>query len=182
VTGRALEAGRGTVHGAAADGDVAVMHWPAEAARRDDLVGRGLPRLLVVAEGEAPPVAADDLEDWVRGGDPVELYVRKERLRRRKAARVPAVLDADGLLHRGTRWVALSRRELQVATLLLDRSGSLVARADLLAAVCPGATSDDRRLVGSLMRRLQRRIAPLGMRVHTVRASGFLLEIGELPP
>jgi hypothetical protein len=31
------------------------------------------------------------------------------------------------------------------------------------------------------MRRFHRRILPLGLALHTVRAAGFLLEVGELP-
>ena len=32
-----------------------------------------------------------------------------------------------------------------------------------------------------MIRRLRLRLAPLGVRVHTVRGSGFLLDMGELP-
>ncbi len=168
--------------GHADDDEVAVVHWPAEAQRRDELVLRGRARLVVIAAGEPPPLAPDGLEDWVRAGsDPVELYVRKERLRRRQAARAPAVLDDDGLLRRGTRWVALSQRELQVATVLLARPGVLVGRAELIAAVRPDVAKDDRRILDTVVRRLHRRIVPLGLAVHTIRASGFLLELGELP-
>lgn len=170
-------------HSAAVDegGDVAVVRWPGEAARRDDLVLRGRARVLVVADGELPPLAADGLEDWVRADvDPVELYVRKERLRRRQEARVPAVLDGDGVLHRGRWWVALSARDVQVATVLLARPGTLVARADLLEALSPGTPHDEHRLVDTVVRRFHRRVAPLGLRIHTVRSVGFLLELGEL--
>ncbi len=162
--------------------EVAVVHWPAEAERRDELVHRGRARLVVVIAGEVPPAAPDGLEDWVRSGaDPVEVYVRKERLRRRQAARAPALLDDDGLLHRGPHWVALSQRELPVATALLERPGALVARADLLAVACPDVAYDDRRILDTVVRRLHKRIVPLGLAIHTVRASGFLLEMGELP-
>jgi hypothetical protein len=164
------------------DDEIAVVRWPAESARRDELRRHGRARLLVVADGVLPPPAPDPLEDWVRPGtDPVEVFVRKERLRRRLADRTPAVLDRDGLLHRGRAWVALSRRDLEVATVLLDRVGTMVGRADLLARVRPGATVDEHRVLDTLVRRLNARIAPLGLHVHTVRAAGFLLDMGELP-
>jgi hypothetical protein len=166
----------------AVGGEVAVVRWPAERDRRDELVHLGRARLIVVAAGELPPLAPDGLEDWVRADvDPVEVYVRTERLRRRQAARAPAVLDADGLLHRGRRWVALSRREIDVAEVMLPRPGKLVPRPEMLAAVCPEVERDDRRILDTLVRRLHRRIVPLGLAIHTVRASGFLLEMGELP-
>lgn len=162
--------------------EVALVRWPAEAEQREDLARSGRARLLVVAHGESPPPLLDGLEDWVRdGSDPVELYVRKERLRRRQAARSPARLDDDGLLHRGGRWVALSRRELEMATVLLARPGMLVSRSELLTAVCPGAVRDERRALDTLARRLHRRVSPLGVAVHTVRSAGFLLDMGELP-
>ncbi len=162
--------------------DVAVVQWPAEAERRDELAGRGLARLLVVADGAVPPLGANALEDWVRADvDPVEMYVRTERLRRRQAAREPAVLDGDGVLRRGPWWVALSPREVEVATVLLARPGVLVGRAELEEAVSSPASEDLRRLVDAAVRRFHRRVAPLGLRVHTVRSAGFLLEMGELP-
>jgi hypothetical protein len=162
--------------------EIAVVHWPAEARRRDELCRHGRARLLVVTDGDVPPPAPDPLEDWVRPGtDPVEVFVRKERLRRRQADRAPAVLDGDGLLRRGRAWVALSRRELEVATVLLDRAGTMVPRAELLARVRPGLEVDEHRVLDTVVRRLNARVAPLGLHVHAVRAAGFLLDMGELP-
>jgi hypothetical protein len=164
------------------DDEIAVVRWPAESTRRDELRRQGRARLLVVADGNLPPPAPDPLEDWVRPDtDPIEVFVRKERLRRRHAARAPAVLDGDGLLRRGRAWVALSRRELEVARVLLDRVGTLVGRAELLARVRPGAAVDEHRVLDTLVRRLNARVAPLGLHVHTVRATGFLLDMGQLP-
>ena len=180
--GRAGSAGSAAEHDALDAADVDVVRWPAEAELRGELAARGQARLLFLAVGEAPPHAADGLEDWVReDADPVEVFVRKDRLRRRAAARVPATLDADGLLRRGRRWVALSARDLQVAGLLLSHPGALVARSALLRAVDPAAERDDHRLVDTVVRRFQRRVAPLGLHVHTVRRTGFLLEVRELP-
>lgn len=162
--------------------DVVTLRWPADASRRHELIDQGRARLVVVAPGERPPDAPDGLEDWIRdAADPVEVFVRKERLRRRQAARAPAVLDGDGLLHRGPHWVALTSRELPAATRLLARPGALVPRAELLGVTYPEVVSDEHRRLDTLMRRLHRRIAPLGLAVHCVRAGGFLLEVGELP-
>lgn len=42
-----------------------MLRWPADAARRDELAERRLPRLLLVAEGVLPPRLDPD-EDWIR--------------------------------------------------------------------------------------------------------------------
>jgi hypothetical protein len=163
--------------------EVTDLHWPADAARRAELAGAGRPRLLIVAEGEEPPVTSDPLEDWVRpSADAVELYVRRDRLRRRAAARAPASIDADGLLHRGDRWVALPPGELAALTTLISEPGYMVARADLAAALGMAAEVDqETRTLDNVVRRVRKRIAPLGMAVCAVRGAGFLLEIGEIP-
>jgi hypothetical protein len=174
-----------TADGPTTDDDLVVdVRWPAEAARRERLARDGRPRLLVVAEGEEPPVTADPLEDWVRpNADAVERYVRLDRLRRRAAARAPASIDPDGLLHRGDRWVALAPGELAALTALMSEPGYMVARADLAAALGMDVSEDEerRRTLDNVVRRVRRRIAPLGMAVCVVRGAGFLLEIGELP-
>jgi Transcriptional regulatory protein, C terminal len=164
--------------------EVTDLHWPADAARRAELAGEGQPRLLIVAEGEEPPITADPLEDWVRpSADALEFYMRRDRLRRRAAARAPASIDADGLLHRGDRWVALPPGELAALTALMTEPGHMVARADLADALGMDAAEVDERTraLDNVVRRVRKRIAPLGMAVCAVRGTGFLLEIGELP-
>src|SRR5262245_50001944 len=46
--------------------DVALVRWPEESDRRRRLERDGLPRLLLVEDGAAPPLVEDPLEDWVR--------------------------------------------------------------------------------------------------------------------
>ena len=48
------------------DMDVALVRWPADEARRQELAGQGKPRLLLVAKDAEPPVCVDHLEDWTR--------------------------------------------------------------------------------------------------------------------
>ena len=164
-----------------ADDAVIVLRWPEQAAERDELARHGRPRLLVVEHGCTPPWG-DALEDWVRpDADAIERYARREGLRRRVAARAPASIDADGRLHRGPRWVALSPGELAALSALMSEPGSMVARGDLAAAIGP-AGAEGPRTIDNVVRRMRKRIAPLGMAVCAVRGTGFLLEIGELPP
>jgi len=160
------------------------LRWPAQAAERERLAHEGVPRLLVVDRGHEPPPCWDTLEDWVRpDADAIERYVRRDRLRRRVTALAPASIDADGLLHRGDRWVALPPGELAALAALLSEPGYMVARADLAAAVGVGAVEADEgsRTLDNVIRRVRKRIAPLGMAVCVVRGAGFLLEMGELP-
>jgi DNA-binding response OmpR family regulator len=163
--------------------NVAVVRWPSEAALRTKLARAGRPCLLLVEPDGVPPVPdADGVEDWARDdADPIELYVRCERLRRRAAARLPPVLDGDGLVWRGERWVALSAFEAVAAAPLLANLGAVVSRAELLAHLRPGAADDEMRVVDRAVRRLRHRLAPLGLRVRLVRSVGFLLEADALP-
>jgi len=161
--------------------DVVPIRWPAaEKAllrRRAD----GLASLLVVAAGHRPPETWGPLEDWLREPiDPIELYTRRERLRRRLAARAPAAFDGDGLLHRGPHWVALSPTEALLVEALLARQGAPVARPDLVAAIRPDSGVDAHRALDTFVRRARERLAPLGLVIHTVRGTGFMLEADEL--
>lgn len=169
--------------GAVTHGDaVSVVRWPSQTAWRDELAGQGRARLLLVESDYDPPAVVDALEDWAREGvDPVEVYVRCEWLRQRQRQLAPVVLDEDGLLWRDGRWAALSPMEQRVAAPLLQRPGRLVKRAALLAVIRPGAPADERRAVDSVVGRLRRRIAPLGLTVHTVQGTGFVLDAEALP-
>ena len=63
--------------------EVALVQWPAEQDRREELRRAGQPRLLLVERG-APPIPTDELEDWIRlPADDLDLRVRVEALRRR---------------------------------------------------------------------------------------------------
>jgi DNA-binding response OmpR family regulator len=89
-------------------------------------------------------------------------------------------LDPDGLLRRGSRWVALSPHEEEVLRLLLSRWGRMVPRASLAAAVGPaGATSD--RALNTLVGRLRKRLEPLDLTIETIRARGLLLASSQDP-
>ena len=162
--------------------DVAVVRWPSGQEERRRLAAAGLPRLLLVEGDHAPPDEWAGIEDWLREpADPVELYMRRERLRRRMAARAPVVLDDDGLLHRADRWVALSPHELALVRLLVARQGAVVSHRALVEAIGGDGRLDAKRDVRSFVRGLRTRLAPLGLQVHNVRGAGFLLQAVDLP-
>jgi two-component system, OmpR family, response regulator len=88
-------------------------------------------------------------------------------------------LDPDGLLRYRGRWVATSRQEELALRPLLTRWRRTVTPRSLAEAawaheVPPPALS-------SLVRRLRRRVEPLGLTIHTIRARGFILEPASNP-
>ena len=126
-----------------------------------------------------PPVAEpDDLEDWIRvpaaDGD---LRARVDGLRRRTEARTEPcpVLDDDGVLRLGDRWVSLPPVEARLTAALLERFGAVVSRDSLARAGWP-AGAPGRNALDVHMLRLRRRISSLGLEVRTVRARGYLLQ------
>jgi hypothetical protein len=121
--------------------EVALVQWPAEQDRREELRRAGQPRLLLVERG-APPIPTDELEDWIRlPADDLDLRVRVEALRRRTdndAVAVP-LLDDDGVLRVGDRWVSLPPVEARLTRALLERFGAVVSRDALGQAGCVSA-------------------------------------------
>lgn len=162
--------------------DVELVRWP----DGEDIVAvrrlEGRATLLVLGPGDRPPVTWGPLEDWLREPfDAVDLYARRERLRRRVAARAPARFDEDGLLHRGEHWVALAPIEDRLVRVLLARQGMPVGRQMLVTAIYPDSQEDRHRALDSFVRRARVRLAPLGLEIHTVRGIGYMLEARELP-
>ena len=158
--------------------DVVLLRWPAEQARRSELQAAGHPRLLLLEDDAAPPLPADDLEDWIRvpAGD-LALRARAEGLRRRaetRASPAPA-LDDDGVLRLNGQWVSLPPVEARLMAALLDRYGAVVSRDALARAGWP-AGSPGRNALDVHMLRLRRRLGPLALAIRTVRSRGYLLE------
>lgn len=160
--------------------EVALVHWPAERDRREELRRSGLPRLLLV-EGGVPPIPADGLEDWIRlPADDLDLRVRVEALRRRTdgdSGWTPS-LDDDGVLRVGDRWVSLPPVEARLTAALLDRFGAVVSRDALARSGWP-VGSPRRNALDVHVLRLRRRVAPLRLAIRTVRSRGYLLERGD---
>ena len=166
--------------------DVALLAWPADADQRDHLAALGRPRLLVVDPTSAPPASADLLEDWVRSpADPEELAFRRatlaERARRRSGPVVLPVLDDDGILRLGEDWLALSPLETRIVGRLLRDAGAVVRRDELAAAAWPDGPPSDPRALDVRVKVLRKRLALLGLRIHTVAQRGHLLEVPPYP-
>jgi hypothetical protein len=167
--------------------EVTLVRWPDEEPLRRHLAAARRPRLLLVAPGASPPVVVDDLEDWMRFPlDAVELDARTRVLAGR-AHDVPPrpaslVLDGDGVLHHGPRWVALAPTEHRVLAALLAQPGRVVSRTVLRTAGWPHAVPADPQAVDGVVRRLRRRVAPLGVAIQTVSGAGYLLDHGTVDP
>jgi DNA-binding response OmpR family regulator len=155
--------------------DVVILQWPAEATEAQRLTNEGVPHLLLVAEGEAPPVTGACLEDWLTlPASDAEIRARMLGLAQRAAHhnRVPRVDELGHLSHRG-RSVFLSPIDQRLAHVLIERFGEVVAEPDLIEAVWPeGATNQALRVHVS---RLRQRIVPIGLSVKCVRSSGYVM-------
>ena len=168
-----------------ADGgnSLAVVPWPAEAARRVALAAEGSPRLLVLDEGTSPPPLLDCLEDWVHAPvDEGEMHARLEALRLRVSCHRQVVpeLDEEGFLRFGTRQVYLPPVEARLAEALLGRFGRVVGGASLMRAGWPGE-APSRGKLDVRIHRLRRRLAPMGLVVTTVRQRGWMLAPADEP-
>lgn len=158
--------------------DVVLVRWPDETARRDVLVADGVPRLLLLSDGSAPPAPSDCLEDWVRlPCDELELRTRVEHLRRRVVAHLDDVpeLDEHGVLRYAGRWVSLPPVEARLTAAMVERFGAVVSREALSRAGWPSGVNGRNALDVHVLR-LRRRLAAIGLAIRTVRARGYLLE------
>jgi DNA-binding response OmpR family regulator len=161
--------------------DVALLRWPEDEALRRQLATARLPRLLLLAADQMPPIVGDELEDWLRFPlDPEDLGIRTSTLLARARQVVPrpfsVTLDEDDIAHADGRWVALAPLEARALARLLERPGAVVSRRTLIRACWPSRLPEDRRALNGIVGRLRRRVASLGLRIHTVPRSGYLLD------
>jgi hypothetical protein len=154
---------------------VAVVRWPRQQARVDDLARRRVPRLLLVAPDAEPP-PTEPLCDWVREpADERDVQSRIVVLRSRASAERP-ILDDFGLVWRGSVWVALSPIEARLVAAFLARPARVLSRRRLEQIGWPDGIPN-RRSIDGRIKVLRPRLAPVGLRIHTVRGQGYLAEI-----
>ena len=157
--------------------NVVLLRWPAEDDQRPLLEQLGTARLLLVAPDTVPPADVGVLEDWVRpSADALEVQVRLStlELRARALGDLPTV-DDDGVLRHHDRWVALGPIEATLVRLLLDRFEQVVGRTELAKAGWPGL-APTRSAIDIQILRVRRHLEHFGLRVHTVRGQGWVLE------
>ena len=154
------------------------VSWPDERERRQELAAAGRPRLLLVATDSAPPVAADEFEDWVRmPALPDDVEARVLGLLRRVEAREACRprIDHQGVVRHGQAWTALPPVEARLVRTMLDRLDAVVSRSALERSGWPDGTPA-RNTLDVHIHRLRRRLGDVSLQVRTVRARGYLLE------
>lgn len=158
--------------------DVALLNWPEEESRRLELRQRGCARLLLVRPEAPAPIASDPLEDWIRlPANDNDLRARVDGLTLRAGITEPPqpLLDDDGLLHHGDRWVALPLIEARLVRALIAKGSAVVGRDVLIRAGWPGE-EPSRNVLDVHILRLRRRLEPIGLSIRTVRSRGYVLE------
>lgn len=158
---------------------VELVRWPAERDRLQTLRERGVARLLLVDDDTVPPPVTDCLEDWVRvPAYERDILARTSTLTARSAqhgGQARPELDDAGILRFRDEWVSLGPVDAALAGALLESYGQLVSREELTQRAWPGVASARNNLDVQIMR-LRRRLAPLGLRIRTVRSHGYVLE------
>lgn len=166
---------------ALAGDEVPLLRWPAEEPQRQRLAAAGAPRLLLLTADHPPPDDWDELEDWIR--EPVdldELEVRRQTVRSRaELARRRPWFDDAGLLRAGDGWVDLSPGQVPIARLLVDRLDCVVHHEELVAACAAAGVSTHATALKAAVGRLERRLAPVGLRLRSIRGRGYLLEVTD---
>ena len=95
---------------------------------------------------------------------------------RDEATPAPPVLDDDGLLRHGGRWVSISDAQIPLVDLLVRNIGRLVSSAEIRAAYVAAGGSGSPTSLRSVVHRLGRRVADVGLRLHVVRGRGVILD------
>ncbi|MCP2257823.1 Transcriptional regulatory protein, C terminal [Streptoalloteichus tenebrarius] len=163
--------------------EVQLLRWPFDSARRERFRELGVLRLLVVEAGSAAPICSDVREDWVRAPVPREdLLARMAALRAKARAHRTPRLDPSGVLGVGERSISVSPAEAQLLELLVLRFGALVPREALRARLSDGDRTATRNALDLHIKRLRRRIAPLGLVICTAWGRGYLLEFDAGEP
>jgi hypothetical protein len=155
--------------------DVVVLYWPDQAEKAERV---GVPRLLLVEQGVAPPAVTSCLEDWLRlPARDADIRARLVALAQR-AARHPAVpaLDEHGQLSHRDATVFLSPIDQGLAEVLVANFGRPVATADLTARAWPQGGSGVALRVH--VSRLRRHIQTLGLTIRSIRGYGYALRDG----
>ncbi len=161
---------------------VELVHWPEELERNDALARAGQLRLLLVAPFTAPPTEWDPLMDWIRlPADDIDIWRRLAGLQHRVRLLPPPTLDEYGLLRRGAAWVSLAPIEARILAVLLEKPDCVFSRERLERSAWPDRVTNAHALT-AYIKRLRRRIEPLGLAIRTVRQRGYFVEIDPYDP
>jgi two-component system, OmpR family, response regulator len=155
--------------------EVFVLRWPDQAGESDQLASLGVPRLLLLEPGVAPPPETSCLVDWLRlPADDEDVRVRVTALAER-AARHPTapVVDDYGQVSHERRTVFLPPIEQRVAKVLIGNFGHPVLTEELTS--CVWAQGGSNLALRVHVSRLRHRLAPLGLTITNIRRCGYLM-------
>ncbi len=85
-------------------------------------------------------------------------------------------LDEDGLLWCDKRWVVIPDTQLCIVELLLERPNALVRTATITTTYVRNGSSGHPASVRTMLNRLVRRFAQVGLTLHLVRGKGVIFE------
>lgn len=91
----------------------------------------------------------------------------------------PPVLDEDGLLRYAGCWVSISDAQIPLVDLLVRNTGQLVTRAQIHAAYTAAGGSGSATSLRSVVHRLGRRVAVVGLALRVVRGQGVVLDAAD---
>jgi len=158
---------------------VELLHWPADADRREELRREGRPRLLLLGPDDLPP-GQTALEDWIRlPASERDVSARIQRLVQRAEPTDElhpgeVVVDEGGIARWARRSVALSPTEAKIVHRLAQAPGRLVTRDQLVTALW-GDRPHQPHSLDSRIHRVRVRLQALGLEVRTIRGRGFVL-------
>ena len=92
------------------------------------------------------------------------------------------ILDADGLLRHRGRWVPIPDTQLPLVELLVRNLGRLVGTSEVRRAYERAGGSGTSTSLRSLIHRLGRRVAEVGLQLHVVRSRGLVLDVAGPGP
>jgi len=159
-------------------GEVMLLRWPAESARRARYKAMGVLRILVIEGGAPAPICSDIREDWVRAPiSDADLRARVATLSAKVEARRLPQIDPHGILRFSGRSTSVSPTETELMECLLRQFETLVPREELHDCLPEQVSEHNRNALDLHIMRLRRRIRPLGLVIRTVRGRGYMLQV-----
>lgn len=156
---------------------VQFLRWPTDAEKRELCRKRNILRLLVVEQHSTPPVCADVREDWIRvPATRKDVEARIDTLRARARLDCVPHLESDGILRLAGRSVVVSPSESALLEVLVPEFGTVVTREALRSRLSAQDKEASRNALDLHIKRLRRRIRPLGMTIRTAWGQGYVLE------
>jgi hypothetical protein len=156
---------------------VELLRWPADDDRRRLLAALGRPRLLLLTPDAPSPTPVDDLELWIPdGSDPALIAAAVIALQQQMLIDDhQPILDDDGLLRYRGRWIAVPATQLPLVELLVRNYQRVVRNDDLRLAYQRAGCSGTMTSLRSVISRISRKIADVGLTLQVIRRRGVIL-------